>query len=567
MLCVIPEQYSIGMESPTNNATSMQSKDGVHTPLPADALTYNAASSDNVTDNVVTCDTGLTCDNPMDASLPLGTTESMCDYDMLGSVDGNVHSPENQNASSVIFVPSGETNSGLLVDLNTDNDAYDTSTASLMSQSPANDIRDPFDPLPQSGGEVQSGGLDLASEMYVGPVTAGLVQPMIPDATNAFTGVADTSDCSDLHCENPDPNTAPSLEGKNEEVVQLSEDGQEYDCLEDRQDTTTDCQQGIVLDDSQSNVTGDNQNNSAIVGEAGEKMRDTEVMDVTEQPTDNVTTAHVTSPEGEGRVFGDDLNMSSEALIAQRIVTDQGEGYDCDEACISPLPETLPHVPQAQCVSTEEETRCVTIRQEMSEIREDDIGLTEEMQNGCVSPSMPLQLMAVSRHIVSAVQENAFASLQQLNQPTVEDTSTQQVEPAMPTEDTSAVAMETPAVIHNEAVQGKSEAAQATKTEQRDTEGTAAKDVSNTAEAKKSRSASDKAPTNNATPDGKTLQPKPPPSTAKKSIPRKQAASSLKSPRMHSAKQGACVFLLAWQALTITCRNSKSMIIMSTIHF
>ena len=562
---MVPEQYFPGMESPTNNATSMQSKDGVHTPLPADALTYNTASSDNVTDNVVTCDTGLTRDNPMDASLPLGTTDSMCDYDMLGSVDGNVHSPDNQNTSSVIFVPSGESNSGLLVDLNTDNDAYDTSTASLMSQSPANDIRDPFDPLPQSGGEVQSGGLDLASEMYVGPVTAGLVQPMIPDTTNALTGVADTSDCSDLHCENPDPNTAPSLEGKNEEVVQLSKDGQEYDCLEDRQDN-------IIFDDTQSNVMDDNKNNSAIVGEAGEKTKDAEVMDdepltsnVTEQPTDLVTTAHVTDPEGEGRVYGDDLNMSSEALVAQQIVTDQGEGYDCDEACISPLPETLPHVPQPQCVAAGEETICVTTGQEMSEVK-DNIGPTEEMQNGCVSPSMPLQLMAVSRHIVSAVQENAFASLQQLNQPTVEDTSTQQVEHAMPTEDTSAVAMETPAVIDNEAVQGKSEATQATKTEQRDTDGTAAKDVSNTAEAKKSRSASDKAPTNNSTPVGKTLQPKPPPSTAKKSIPRKQAASSLKSPRMHPVKQGACVFLLAWQALTITCRNSKSMIIMSTIH-
>ena len=539
------------MESPTNNTTSTQSKDGCHTPLPADIFTDNAASNDKVTDNVVNFENGLVRENLMDASLPVETTDSMCDYDMLGSVDASVHSPDNQNASSVML-PSAESNSGLLVDLNTDNDVHGTSTASLVSQSPANDIPDLFDPLQQSGGH--SGGLDLASEMYVEPVTARLVQPMIPDATNTLTGVANTSNDFDLHCENPDPNTVLSLEGTNDEVVQLSKNGQEYNCLVDRQDDTMDCQQNIIIDDTQSSVMNDNQNNSAIVGEAGEK--DAEVMhtDVTEHPTDHVITAHVTGPEGECRVFGDDRKESSEASIDQRIVTDQREGYDCkgDNACMSPLPEALPHVPQPQCVTT---------REEMSDVKEYNIGPTEEM-NGSVSPSMPLQLMAVSRHIVSAVQENAFASLQQLNQPTdPDDTSTEEVEPATLPADT---AMATPVVIDNEAVQGKSEATQAKK---KDFEETATRDVSNIAEANKSRSAPDKAPTNNSTSVGKTLQPKPPSSTTKKSIPRKQAASSMQSPRMHSAKQGACVFLSAWQPRTITCsRNSESMIIMSPIH-
>jgi len=174
------------------------------------------------------------------------------------------------------------------------------------------------------------------------------------------------------------------------------------------------------------------------------------------------------------------------------------------------------------------------------------------------TPEMPLHLMAVSRHIVSEVQENAFASLETLEQSDVkpdpsslpDEGAGKQVEQAtepVGNDDKSVVATETAAVTDNEAVsedKNKTMAETAEPVVNDETKAAVVKEKptkngAQVTETKKTSQGSAKSLRNKSTPGVRKSQLVPPSSATKKTAAKKPAPSSASSPRIRSAKKGA----------------------------
>ena len=544
-----------------NDTVLEKSKDGCHNPLLADVCTDGAAPNSIATNDLVNFDMGSASAGQMDTSLPIGMTDSTGDFDMLGSVDS-------QQADSMLYssAPPGESSSSLLVDLNTDSDIHDASTASLTSQSPANE-HDPFDPLQQSVEKSYCSGVDLANEMSAEAATAGLVQPMIPDGKNDLNDVAN----------NENFNSANQVGNHGDMDLDLHHESNEPTSVLPPAGTDGGVQPSM----------DDEQNNSLSISETGDK--DVEVLQpeplmssTTEEPTDHLPPGDVTRPEGQGEVSNGDREQLQEGTE-----TDKGDGDDSKGNYVTggvlpsrePLPKMLPMETGSEITGDEERTQ---VKEDLSKPAE---GTGETISE---TPEVPLHLMAVSRHIVSEVQENAFASLEQLDHPALKQdypqlpleaatpqlpleaaTPQHPVEAAMPqlpleaateqveqsseprgNDEIATVVKETPVVTDNEAAEEDKNATVAEKAEPNVNNETSSdivkekssKNNSQVTETKKISSGPAKSPRNKSTPSGKKSQLVPPSSATKKTTAKKPTPSSLSSVRIRSAKKGAVFF-------------------------
>ena len=507
-----------------------KNKDGGH--IPADVFTDGAVPNNMVTNDLVNFDTG----SVPDASLPVKMADQKSDFDMLGSVDVGAKSPVSQQADSMLYssVMPDESSSSLLVDLNTDTDLHDASTASLTSQSPANE-RDPFDPLQQSSEKSFCSGVDLANEMSAEPSTAGLEQPLLVDGQSDFNGVGNKDNFDSVN-----------------QVGNHGDGNVDVNLTNECSDPSSVLPPAGITGEVAQPSNEDQQNNDLCITEPGDTGRDVSLMsNITEEPADHLPPGDITRLEGQG-----DAEQMHDGTETQGVVADDSKETD-DAGSVLPPNDALPEPQPMETGST------ITEDNERSEVKDDQSKPAQETgETISDTPEMPLHLMAVSRHIVSEVQENAFASLETLEQPAAKpdpsylpiEGAGKQVEQAsepMGNDDKSVVATETAAVTDNEAVsedKNKTMAETAAPIVNDETKAAVVKEKptkngAQVTETKKTSPGSAKSPRNKSTPGVKKSQLVPPSSATKRIAAKKQAPSSATSPRIRSAKKGVRFFV------------------------